>query len=112
MITSTLFCALLIRILAKLSWVRIVTYAVVLAVLVDVVFEMFLKVPLPHGVLGMLSAKGDIACNSTGPQIPAEKQSVHAVDSATALAVQADLMVIRRFQRTEARSTIDMESSR
>ncbi len=53
LISSILFCALLIRILAKLSWARILTYAVVLAVLVDVVFEILLKVPLPRGVLGI-----------------------------------------------------------
>jgi putative tricarboxylic transport membrane protein len=54
LISSTLFCVLLMRVLsAGVSWVRILAYSVVLAVAIDLVFERLLKVPLPHGVLGL-----------------------------------------------------------
>jgi hypothetical protein len=54
LISSTIFCALLMRVLsAGVGWVRIGAYSVVLALAIDLVFERLLKVPLPHGVLGL-----------------------------------------------------------
>lgn len=54
LVSSAVFCILLMRVLsAGLSWTRIVAYSVVLALAIDVVFEKLLKVPLPHGVLGI-----------------------------------------------------------
>ena len=52
LVSSALFCVLLIRMLSKLSWLRTVAYALAIAVAIDVVFEIALKVPLPRGVLG------------------------------------------------------------
>jgi putative tricarboxylic transport membrane protein len=52
LVSSALFCVFLMRMLSKLPWIRIVAYAVAIAVLIDVVFEIALKVPLPRGVLG------------------------------------------------------------
>jgi hypothetical protein len=54
LVSSVLFCALLMRVLAPgLGWVRIAAYSLVMSILIDLVFEKLLKVPLPHGVLGL-----------------------------------------------------------
>ncbi len=54
LISSTLFCVLLMRVLsAGVGWTRTVAYSAVLALAIDLVFEKLLKVPLPHGVLGL-----------------------------------------------------------
>lgn len=54
LVSSALFCILLMRVLSTgLGWGRIVAYSVVMALAIDLVFEKLLKVPLPHGVLGI-----------------------------------------------------------
>ena len=50
-IASTLFCILLMRCLSDLGWARIVAYSVIMCGALYVVFVMFLKVPLPLGLL-------------------------------------------------------------
>lgn len=51
-ISSTLFCILLMRVLSDLSWSRIVAYSLVISTALYVVFVLLLKVPLPRGMLG------------------------------------------------------------
>ena len=52
MISSALFCALLMRVLSDLGWPRIVAYSLVMSIALYVVFVFLLKVPLPRGTLG------------------------------------------------------------
>lgn len=52
-VTGAIFSIALMRMLSELSWVRIVVYAVVLSVAIDLVFARLLAVPLPHGVFGI-----------------------------------------------------------
>ncbi len=51
-ISSTLFCILLIRVLSDLSWLRIVEYSLAMSIALYVVFVFLLKVPMPRGMLG------------------------------------------------------------
>src|SRR5690606_18140855 len=51
-IGSILFCMLLMRILSRLSWLRIAAYSLVLSGALYWVFIILLKVPMPRGVLG------------------------------------------------------------
>ena len=50
-ITSLLFCTLLMKLLSDLSLPRIVVYSLVIAITLHVVFRVILEVPLPRGVL-------------------------------------------------------------
>jgi putative tricarboxylic transport membrane protein len=54
-VSSTIFCILLMRILSNLSWIRIVIYSIVLSLAIDLAFEVLLKVPLPQGVLPIVA---------------------------------------------------------
>jgi len=49
-ISSMLFCALLIRTLTDLGWTRIVAYSLVISISLYALFVMLLKVPMPHGM--------------------------------------------------------------
>ena len=51
-ISSTVFCILLMRVLSDLRWPRIVAYSLVMSIALYVVFVFLLKVPLPRGTLG------------------------------------------------------------
>jgi putative tricarboxylic transport membrane protein len=50
-ISNTLFCLLLMRVLSDLSWPRIAAYSLAMSILLYVVFIFLLKVPMPHGML-------------------------------------------------------------
>lgn len=50
-VTSLLFCILLIRLLSGLGWVRVLVYSPIVSFLLYFVFVYFLKVPMPRGVL-------------------------------------------------------------
>ena len=50
-ISSTLFCALLLRVLSHLRWPRIVAYSLAMSIALYVVFVSLLKVPMPRGML-------------------------------------------------------------
>jgi len=52
-VTGALFSLALMRVLSELSWLRIVIYALVLSVTIDVVFARLLAVPLPHSIFGI-----------------------------------------------------------
>jgi putative tricarboxylic transport membrane protein len=52
MISSVLFCLLLIRVLSELSWPRVTAYALVMAIMLYAIFVYLLKVPMPRGALG------------------------------------------------------------
>ena len=51
-LSSTVFCILLMRVLSDLRWPRIVAYSLVMSIALYVVFVFLLKVPLPRGTLG------------------------------------------------------------
>ena len=51
-ISSTLFCLLLMRILSNLSWFRIAVNSLVMSLALYVVFVSILKVPMPRGMFG------------------------------------------------------------
>ena len=51
LISSTIFCILLMRGLSSLSWPRIVVYSFVMCGALYAVFVVLLKVPLPRGLL-------------------------------------------------------------
>lgn len=51
LISSMLFCAVLMRMLSALAWPRIVLYSAMITGMLYAVFIYLLKVPLPHGVL-------------------------------------------------------------
>jgi predicted small integral membrane protein len=51
MIAGTTFAGLLILVLSKIGWKRSVTYALIMAVTIHVIFVIILKVPMPRGVL-------------------------------------------------------------
>ncbi len=55
LITCILFCMLMIRIMTKLSWLRIVMSSLAISILLQVIFIIILKVPMPQGVLPMPS---------------------------------------------------------
>ena len=50
-LSGTLFCIVMMRILSDISWPRIVTYSLVMSILVHGVFIFLLKVPMPRGIL-------------------------------------------------------------
>jgi putative tricarboxylic transport membrane protein len=50
-ITSTLFCIFLMRVLSDTSWLRIVAYSLMISIGLHIVFVHFLHVPMPRGVL-------------------------------------------------------------
>jgi putative tricarboxylic transport membrane protein len=50
-ISGTLFCILLMRVLCDLSWPRVVAYSLVMSIMLYVVFASLLKVPMPRGML-------------------------------------------------------------
>jgi putative tricarboxylic transport membrane protein len=52
MVSSTLFCVLLMRVLSPISWPRIIAYSLALSSALYLVFVHLLKVPMPRGVLG------------------------------------------------------------
>jgi hypothetical protein len=52
MVSSTLFCVLLMRVLSTISWPRIVAYSLAVSIALYLVFVHLLKVPMPRGVLG------------------------------------------------------------
>ena len=52
LVGSTIFCALLMRLLSQLAWPRVVAYSALISVAVYVVFVHLLMVPMPHGVFG------------------------------------------------------------
>ncbi|PVE22201.1 hypothetical protein DC522_22615 [Microvirga sp. KLBC 81] len=51
LISSAVFCALLMRVLSNLPWPRIAVYSVMITGALYVVFIYLLKVPLPRGML-------------------------------------------------------------
>ena len=51
-LSSLLFCILLIHLLSDLSWIRILLYSMIVSSLLYVVFVFFLKVPMPRGMMG------------------------------------------------------------
>jgi putative tricarboxylic transport membrane protein len=52
-ICGVLFSLLLMRVLARVGWVKAAVYSVVLSLTLDLVFQKLLAVPLPHGILGL-----------------------------------------------------------
>jgi putative tricarboxylic transport membrane protein len=50
-ISSTLFCVLLVRLLSELTWWRVVAYSLLMSIAVYAVFVYLLKVPMPRGIL-------------------------------------------------------------
>lgn len=50
-ITSTLFCTLLFRVLSNISWSRVVVYSLAMSVVVNIVFIFMFKIPMPRGLL-------------------------------------------------------------
>lgn len=50
--SSVLFCALLMRMLSELGWLRIAVYSLLISAALYGVFVLLLKVPMPRGVLG------------------------------------------------------------
>jgi putative tricarboxylic transport membrane protein len=52
LISSTIFCILLMRVISDLGWPRIVAYSVLMCGALYGVFVFLLKVPMPSGVLG------------------------------------------------------------
>ena len=50
-IGSTVFCALLMRVLSDLGWTRILVYSLIISVALYGVFVFLLKVPMPRGML-------------------------------------------------------------
>ena len=51
-ISTMLFCILLMRVLSNLGWPRIVAYSLAMTLALYVVFVFLLKVPMPRGMLG------------------------------------------------------------
>jgi putative tricarboxylic transport membrane protein len=51
-ISSILFCTLLMRVLTDLGWTRIVAYSLMISISLYSVFVMLLKVPMPRGIWG------------------------------------------------------------
>lgn len=51
LLSSILFCAILIRLLSTLSWTRCAIYALIMSGIVSLVFISLLKVPMPAGVI-------------------------------------------------------------
>ena len=51
LVSSTLFCVLLMRTLSGLPWARIILYSVLITGTLYVAFIYLLKVPMPRGVL-------------------------------------------------------------
>lgn len=51
LLSSTLFCILLIRLLSNVAWPRIIIYSVVISVTLYIVFIHLLNVPMPRGIL-------------------------------------------------------------
>jgi len=51
LVSSVLFCILLIRLLSDLSWQRSTAYAVIMTAVVYLIFIAILKVPMPAGIL-------------------------------------------------------------
>ena len=49
--SSMLFCALLLRLLSELGWLRIAAYSLLISIVLYVVFVSLLKVNMPAGVL-------------------------------------------------------------
>ena len=50
-ITSTVFCTLLFRVLSKISWLRVVVYSLVMSIALNIVFIFTFKIPMPRGML-------------------------------------------------------------
>ncbi len=50
-VTSTLFCTLLFRVLSKISWLRVVVYSLIMSVALNFVFIFTFKIPMPRGLL-------------------------------------------------------------
>jgi putative tricarboxylic transport membrane protein len=51
LISSAIFCMLLMRVISDLSWLRIAIYSLVMSSALYGVFVLLLKVPMPRGVL-------------------------------------------------------------
>jgi len=49
-ISSMLFCALLMRSLSDLGWTRIAAYSLVISISLYALFVVILKVPMPRGI--------------------------------------------------------------
>jgi putative tricarboxylic transport membrane protein len=50
-ITSTVFCTLLFRVLSKISWSRVVVYSLMMSIALNIVFVFMFKIPMPRGML-------------------------------------------------------------
>ncbi len=50
-LSSILFCALLIRLLSELTWIRSAVYALLMTAAIHIIFITILKVPMPAGEL-------------------------------------------------------------
>ena len=50
-ITSTVFCTLLFRVLSKISRLRVVVYSLVMSIALNIVFIFTFKIPMPRGML-------------------------------------------------------------
>ena len=53
LVTGFVFTVLFMRVMAGLSWLKLVIYSLVLSVAIDLLFELVLRVPLPRGVFGI-----------------------------------------------------------
>ena len=51
-ISSMVFCALIMRVLSDLGWTRIVAYSLIISIGLYIVFVRLLQVPMPHGIGG------------------------------------------------------------
>lgn len=49
-VSSMVFCAVLMRVLSDLGWTRIVVYSAIIAIGLYAVFVRLLQVPMPHGI--------------------------------------------------------------
>lgn len=50
-ITSTVVCTLLFRVLSKISWSRVVAYSLAMSIALNIVFIFMFKIPMPRGML-------------------------------------------------------------
>jgi putative tricarboxylic transport membrane protein len=50
-ITSTVFCILLVRLLSDINWPRVLAYSLAMSIALNVVFIFMFKIPMPRGIL-------------------------------------------------------------
>lgn len=52
-ISSAIFCVLFMRLVSPLSWPRLIVASLGIAVGLQLIFVVLLKIPMPHGVFGL-----------------------------------------------------------